>query len=221
MKRLKYIPWALGVIAIIGLIVWLIFGVYPAFKGWLKSDESAGGLYVGPPAEEVGLPAEAEPVPVVEDALTFTERLNPLHIRTEAEERTADLPPGTEVYVITDDEGEETVIYRTQAGYVYKEGEADVEAYSTPAAFLAAEFRPKIMATTDFATAGIAAELDVVRVGSVHAGPAAGVYFDRTGWVGAGVGYNAFRNVDVGGYGGKALGDEGWTGGISVGIAIE
>jgi hypothetical protein len=60
-----------------------------------------------------------------------------------------------------------------------------------------------------------------LRVGKVHAGSAGRVNFDETGWVGGGVGYNIFRNLDVGGYGGKALGADDWTAGVSVGIAIE
>jgi hypothetical protein len=68
---------------------------------------------------------------------------------------------------------------------------------------------------------GIAAELDMVRVWDVHVGPSGGYQLDKTGWVGAGGGYNVAKNVDVGGYAGKTIGADGWSYGLSVGIAIE
>jgi hypothetical protein len=64
-------------------------------------------------------------------------------------------------------------------------------------------------------------ELDVLRIGKVYVGPAAGYCLNNNGWVGIGGGYNIFKNVDIGGYGGIAVRDKGYNCWVSVGFAIE
>lgn len=220
MRFLKTLPGIIVIAAfllIATLAIWTVRGGCDATKGYFDGVKTE----TPPPPEDVGIPVTAEPVPVIEDRKTFTEGLAFWVGDTQAEELTKDLPAGTEVYVITDPSGSQTVLYRTIEGYIYKEGDADVEAFRTPEPLIAAEFRPKVMVTTDFSTVGIAAELDMVRLWDVHVGPGAGYNLDKTGWVGAGGGYNVAKNIDVGGYAGKAIGEKGWSGGLSVGIAIE
>ncbi len=168
-----------------------------------------------PPPSEVGIPEEAEPVPMIEDRYTIAERVNPFHHTTRAEEITEGLPAGTEVYEV---EGE-GIIYRTQEGFIYKTGDLEIAAYKKPEKLIAMELRPKLIATTDFATAGLGVEIDVIRAGKFHAGPAVGINVDRSAWGGGGIGYNVWRNVDAGAFGGYGSG--GATYGISIGIAIE
>lgn len=161
-------------------------------------------------------------VKVVEDDLTPFERINPLHRMTRAEELLHDKPAGTEVYEFEMDGTER--IWRTPEGDIYIEKDSEITeitAYRKPLPPAGFEFRPKVMATTDFSTVGIGAELDVVRLWKVHLGPGAGYNFNKTGWLGAGGGYNVVKNVDVGGYAGKTIGAEGWTSGVSVGVAIK
>ncbi len=219
-KRLKYLPWLIPVVIVITIILWLVFGGYDAVRGYFGSEPGGVSVSSPPPPADVGIPEDAEPVPVIEDSYTLSERINPFYEPTRAEELTADLPPGTEVYEVEIPGHDPGLIYRTPQGFVYELGELDVTAYRTPEPYIAAEFRPKVIATTDFSTCGVGLELDMLRVGNIHVGPAGGVNFDRTGWIGGGAGYNVWKNVDVGGYGGKALGDEGWIGGLSVGVGV-
>lgn len=206
----KYLPWAV-IAFIIVAVIWIFpLGGCDVIKGLF-----AGKVSSPPLASEVGIPEDAVPVPVIEDRYTIAERVNPFHKVTRAEELTKDLPPGTEVYDVKG-AGQ---IYRTPDGFIYKVGDLEIDAYKKPTPFIAAELRPKIMATSDFSTVGFAVELDLVRAGKFHAGPAAGFNMDSSVWGGAGVGYNAWRNVDIGGYGG--YGTNGTTYGLSVGIAIE
>ncbi len=224
MKYLKVLPrWILVAIVLgaVGLGLWTVFDGCEAAKRYFNGSERGVKTVVPPPPEDVGVPASAEPVPVIEDRKTLEEHLTFWVGDTRAEELTKDLPPGTDVYVVTDQDGGQTLIYRTEEGYVYKDGEGAVEAFRTPEPALAVEFRPKVLATTDFSTVGIGAEMDLVRLWDVHLGPSGGYKSNKNGWVGAGGGYNLAKNVDVGGYAGKTLGDEGWSYGLSVGIAIK
>lgn len=189
---------------------------------WIRGDGcgKVGNYFAGdvdvtnPPApEKVGIPTDTVPVPMIEDRYTVAERLNPLHIKTTAEELTEDLLPGTEVYQVAG----EGLIYRTEDGYIYATEDLDITAYKKPYPSIAAEFRPKVIATTDFSNIGIGVEVDLVRAWDIHAGPAGG--YNGALWGGGGIGYNVLKNVDVGGYGGYST--DGATYGILVGIAIE
>ncbi len=206
----KYWHWGVITLVIVSLIWLFPLGGCDLVKGLFK------GKITNPPSpSEVGIPGDAEPVPIIEDRYTVAERVNPFHTETTAETLTKDLPAGTEVYQVAG----EGLIYRTQDGFIYKVGDLEIEAFKKPAPFIAAELRPKIIATSDFSTAGFGVELDLVRAGKFHAGPAGGFNVDGSVWGGGGVGYNAWRNVDVGGYGG--YGTDGTTYGVSIGIGIE
>jgi len=216
-KRLKYLPWLIPVLLVVAAVIWLVFGGYDVVRDFFESEPGGVNISNPPPPADVGIPEDAEPVSVIKDSLTTAEKLNPFHIETRAEELTKDLPAGTEVYEVQGS----GLIYRTPDGFIYETGDLDVTAYRTPESFIAAEFRPKVMGTTDLLTVGIGAEFCLLRLWNIHLGPAAGINLNRTGWVGAGVGYNIWKNLYVGGYGGKALGDDGWTGGVSVGVGVE
>ncbi len=218
LKGAKYLPWVFLFVVIIAAALWLVFGGYDAIRSSFRTEPGSVNIVEPPPPAEVGIPEEAEPVPVIEDSYKLSERLNPFYGQTRAEELTADLPPGTEVYEVEIPGRDPGLIYRTPGGYVYELGGLSVTAYRTPEPFLTAEFRPKVMATTNFVTFGVALELDALRIGKVHLGPAGGVNFDRTGWIGGGVGYNLWKNIDVGGCAG--YGNGGWMGGISVGLIM-
>ncbi|MCP4231253.1 MAG: hypothetical protein GY771_14045 [bacterium] len=220
MKRLKYLPWLIPVVLAIAVILWLVFGGYDAIRDYFENEPSGVTTLNPPPPADVGIPEDAEPVPVVEDRYTISERLSPFYEPTRAEELTKDLPPGTEVYEVGIPGREPGLIYRTPQGYVYELGDLDVTAYRTPEPFIAAEFRPKVIATTDFSSVGVGFELDLLRIWSVNIGPAVGGNFNKTFWLGAGAGYNVWKNVDIGGYGGKALGNRKYSYGIDIGITI-
>lgn len=209
MDLIKKYWWIFFILALILFIILIIAGGNEAIKYF------TGNVTNPPPPSEVGIPEDATPVPIIGDRYTIVERANPFHAETRAEELTKDLPSGTEVYEVIG----EGLIYRTPDGFIYETGELDVIAYKTPAPFIAAEFRPKVIATTDFSTAGVGIELDLLRIGRLNVGPSVGGNFNKTVWFGAGAGINVWKNVDVGGYGG--YGTDGVTYGVSVGIAIE
>lgn len=220
-KRVKYLPWFIPVVLVIAFTLWLVFGGYDAIHDYFRAERDAVSISNAPPPADVGIPEDAEPVPVIEDSYTLPERLNPFYEPTRAEELTANLPSGTEVYEIEIPGRDPGLIYRTPQGYVYELGELDVTAYRTPEPFIAAEFRPKVIATTDFLTAGVGIELDLLRIGRINVGPAVGGNLNGTGCLGVGAGYNVWKNVDIGGYGGKVISADGWAGGVSLGIGIE
>jgi hypothetical protein len=159
---------------------------------------------------------------VVEDRIPLRERLKPGRRKTRAEELLAGTPPGTEAYEVTGDEEEPTVIYRTPAGEVFVPNEtvATVRAYRRAAPFAELEVRLGVFAWTDLSRIGGGAAVNVVRLGRLHAGPAASYDSGRTLSFGLTAAYNVWRNVDVGAYGGKAVGKEGWRGGVMVGVGI-
>ncbi len=220
-KRLKYSSWLIPVVIIVAAVLWLVFGGYDAIRGYFRVEPDGVNISTPPPPADVGIPEDSKPVPIIEDSYTVLERLNPFYEPTRAEELTKDLPPGTEVYEVEIPGRDPGLIYRTPQGFVYELGDFDITAYRTPEPWVAAEFRLKVMGTTDFSTVGLGVELDLLRIGRFHVGPSIGGNLNKTGWLGIGTGYNLWKNVDVGGYGGKAIGDEGSSAGISIGIAIK
>jgi|GEM_PF-1790193 len=215
MKRINRGTWILlAVLFTAGVAIAVIALLY--FRPWEFAVFKTGD-YEAPFTED-----KFEAVKVVEDDLTPFEKWNLLHPWTRAEELLHDKPAGTEVYEFEIDGTER--IWRTPEGDIYIEKDSqitEITAYRKPLPTVGFELRPAIKATTDFSSVGVAAELDVVRLWDVHLGPGAGYNIDKTGWVGAGGGYNVWKNVDVGGYAGKTVGAEGWTGGLSVGLAIK
>ena len=182
--------------------------------------ERPGPAIVAPAAKtNAAFPRERfTPVPVVEDRVPLRERLKPGRRKTRAEELLAGMPPGTEAYEVTGGGGEGALIYRTPAGEVFvpNETRATVRAYRRAAPFAQLELRPGVFAWTDLSRIGGGAAVNVVRLGRVHAGPAASYDSGRTLSLGLTAGYNVWRNVDVGAYGGKAVGKEGWRGGVGI-----
>lgn len=219
MRFLKTLPGLIVIAAfliIAALAIWSVRGGCDAIKGYF--DGKAVKIENPPPPEDVGIPVTAEPVPVIEDRKTFEERLTFWVGDTRAEELTKDLPAGTEVYVVTDPDGGQTVIYRTEEGYVYKEGEGAVEAFRTPEPLIAAEFRPVV---GGYAGNGVGpmAGVDLIRVYGIRSGPRVAYDATNNGWSGGiGAGYNIVKNIDVGGYVGYG---EGVEFGGTVTIAID
>ncbi len=154
-------------------------------------------------------------VPVKEDRVPLTTRLRPGRKKTRAEELLAGMPAGTVVYEIKTAPGDETLIYRSPTGEVFVPNEttATVSVYRKPAPLAAFEFRPGVFAWTDLTRLGGGLGVGVVRIGRVHAGPAASYDSRREFAVGAAAAYNVWRNVDAGVYGAKTMGKEGWRGG--------
>jgi len=220
---IKRFVWLIPVVIIIAIVLWLLLGGYGAIKSYFGAEPSGVSISTPPPPADVGIPGDAELVPIIEDKVTITERLNPFHEYTHAEELTKDLLAGTEIYEVEIPGRDPGLIYRTPQGFIYELGDLSVTAYRTPTPLIVAEFRQKIFVGIGVSkkAIGIGFELDMLRIWRVHIGPAVGYQFDKTGWIGTGFGVNLWKNVDVGGYGGKIMGGKGWIGGVSVGIAIE
>lgn len=217
----RWAALALAGICVAVALVWLVREMGPSVAAFFRGDDTSVTASVPPPPETRGLPATAKPVPMVEDRVTLKERLTPGRAKTRAEELTAGLPGGTEVYEVTGPGGGQTTrIYRTPEGEIYKEGEGEVAAYRAPEPLAAAEFRPYIGAGLGVGGATAVAGVDVLRVWRVHLGPTFGVDYPAKNVAAAGAaGVGVWRNVDVrlmGGYG---------TGGVAaaavVSVAIE
>ncbi|MEE9456175.1 MAG: hypothetical protein V3W11_03385 [bacterium] len=199
---------AVASICVIAAVVWFVRDVGPAIKAFFGGDDAGVTTTVPPSATSRGLPPEAEPVPTVEDRLTLRERLTPGRAKTRAEELTAGLPGGTEVYEVKTAEGEQVgLIYRTPKGEIYKEGELQVGAYRAPTPLVAVEFRPHFGGGLGLGGGTAVAGVDVVRVWRVHLGPGVAVDYPAKNVAAVGTaGIKLWRNVDLrlaGGYGTK------------------
>lgn len=211
---------AVACICLIAAVVWFVRDFSPAIKAFFSGDD-AGVTTTVPAATARGLPPGAEPVPMVEDRVTLRERLTPGRTKTRAEELTAGLPGGTEVYEVKTAEGEQIgLIYRTPKGETYKEGELQVGAYRAPTPLVAVEFRPHVGGGLGLGGVAAVAGVDVVRAWRVHLGPGVAVDCPAKNVAAVGtVGIKLWRNVDLrlaGGYGTK-----GAAAAAGVSLAIE
>ncbi len=199
---------AVASILVIVAVAWLVRDFGPAVRAFFRGDDASVTSTAPPPPEERGLPPTAVPVPMVEDRVTLRERLTPGRVKTRAEELTAGLPAGTEVYEVKGPGDEQTTrIYRTPEGEIYKEGESEVTASRAPEALAAVEFRPHVAGGLGIGGATAAAGVDVVRLWRVHLGPGAAVDYPAKNVAAVGTaGIELWRNVDLrlaGGYGTK------------------
>jgi len=198
---------AVAGICVIAAIVWFVRDFGPAVRAFFAGDDAGVTTTVPPTATARGLPPTAEPVPTVEDRITLRERLTPGRAKTRAEELTAGLPGGTEVYEVKGPGEQTTRVYRTPKGEIYKEGEGEVTASRAPMPLVAVEFRPHVGG--GLGTGGVAAVagVDVVRIWRVRLGPGAGVDYPAKNVAAVGsAGVKLWRNVDLrlaGGYGTK------------------
>lgn len=205
----------------IAAVVWFVRDFGPTVKAFFASDEGSVTASTPPPAKDRGLPPGLEPVPTVEDRVTLRERLTPGRKRTRAEELTAGLPGGTEVYEVKGPEGEEIgLIYRTPEGEIYKKGDVEVAAYRAPEPLVAVEFRPYVGIGGGTGGATAFGGVDLVRAWRVHLGPGAAVDYPAKNVAAVGAaGVKLWRNVDLrlaGGYGTKGV-----TAAAGVSLAIE
>lgn len=206
-----------GLLALVALLA-----VAAAVAFWLRPCERPT-VKTAPARPSDAFPADKfEAAVVVEDELTPWEKANPFHRKTRAEELLEGLPAGTEVYEFKVEEAGTERIWRSPEGDVYVEREGGVEeikVYRKPEAAAGLAFRPELFGYVG-GDVGAGGGVALVRVKSFYAGPAAA--YDRQG-LSAGVAatWNVWRNVDVGGYGGKRLGAEGWAGGAVVALAIQ
>jgi hypothetical protein len=199
-----------------------ILAVVAAVAFWLRPCERPT-VKTAPARPGDAFPADKfKAAPVVEDDLTPWEKANPFHRKTRSEELLEGLPAGTEVYEFTVEEPGTERIWRSPEGDVYVEREGGIEeitAYRKPEPAAGFAFRPEVFGYVG-RDAGAGSGVALARVKSFYAGPAAA--YDRQG-LSAGVAatWNVWRNVDVGGYGGKRLGADGWAGGAVVALAIQ
>lgn len=208
----------------------VIFGIlfsavlFASFLLWLRPREKPQTVPVRADADVFDA-ERFQSVPVIEDDVTPFERINPLHRTTRGEELLAAFPAGTEVYEFTLTRPGTERIWRSPGGGVFIEREtgiAEISAYRKPEPPVGFEFRPAFIGYAG-AGAGPGLAVGLVRVKKLHVGPA--TTYDaltKNASVGGAVTYNIWRNLDTGVYVGKRLGtSSGWSGGVSVAVALE
>jgi hypothetical protein len=216
MKRLRQFTVSLGTLFLILLAA--------SFLLWLRPWERPRAV----PARTDADVFDAErfkPVPVIEDDITPFERVNPLHRKTRGEELLETFPTGTEVFEFTVDGPGTERIWRSPEGGVFIEREggiAEIKAYRRPEPSTGFEFRPAFIGYAG-AGAGPGLAVGLMRVKKLHVGPA--TTYDavtKSVSVGGAATYNIWRNLDTGVYVGKRFGAlGGWSGGVSVAVALE
>lgn len=216
MKRLKQLSMGLAILFFVltGILVCI----------WLRPFEKPRTV----PARADADVFDAErfqSVPVIEDDVTPFERINPLHRKTRGEELLEPFPAGTEVYEFTVERPGTERIWRSPGGRVLIERETgivEVSVYRKPEPPVGFEFRPAFIVYAG-AGAGPGLAIGLARVKKIHVGPAA-TYdaLTESASVGGAVTYNIWRNLDTGIYAGKRFrASSGWSGGVSVAIALE
>jgi hypothetical protein len=216
MKRLKQLAAGFGILFSAVLLASFLLWLRPCEKPRTVPARADAGVF---DAERF------QSVPVIEDDVTPFERINPLHRTTRGEELLAAFPAGTEFYEFKVERPGAERIWRSAKGGVFIERETgivEISAYRKPEPPVGFEFRPAFIGYAG-AGAGPGLAVGLVRVKKLHVGPAA-TYDALTKNVSAGtaVSYNIWRNLDTGIYVGKRFGARGgWSGGVSVAVALE